>query len=159
MVQFISNAGFLPLEAPTLEIYGNVGLKDIKLALQWVKSNIHNFLGDPNNVTIFGESAGSAAVQYLVLSPATKGLFHKAIMQSGSAINAWARGYKNNEQLSQTLDLKTSNETEILEALQQLSVDKLHAIQDKLVKVFYQTLKFLVYNKKCKLFNFSENSS
>lgn len=124
------------MDAHTLQIYGNVGLKDIKLALQWVQSNIHNFLGDPNNVTIFGESAGSAAVQYLILSPSTKDLFHKAIMQSGSALNAWARGYKNNEQLSQALGLKTSNETEILKALQQLSVDELHAIQDKLVKVF-----------------------
>lgn len=55
---------------------GNQGLKDQVMALQWVKKNIENFGGDPNNVTLFGESAGAAAVHYLVLSPMTKGEIH-----------------------------------------------------------------------------------
>ncbi|KAJ6635104.1 Bile salt-activated lipase [Pseudolycoriella hygida] len=69
---------------------GNYGMKDIILSLKWVKANIARFGGDPDNVTIFGESAGGAAVHYLVLSPLAKGLFQKAISQSGSALNPWA---------------------------------------------------------------------
>ena len=62
-----------------------MGLKDQTLALQWIKDNIHNFGGDKTRVTITGESAGAAAVQYHMLSPKSKGLFHRAISQSGSA--------------------------------------------------------------------------
>lgn len=100
-----------------------------------MQSNIQHFSGDPKNVTIFGESAGSAAVHYLLLSPVAKGLFHKAIMQSGSAFNHWARGYYNSELFSQVLDLKTTNENEILNVLQELPIDKLYGIQEKLNKV------------------------
>lgn len=55
-----------------------------------LQENIARFGGDPDNVTIFGESAGGAAVHYLILSPQAEGLFHKAISQSGSSINPWA---------------------------------------------------------------------
>lgn len=119
---------------------GNAGLKDIILALQWVKSNIQSFLGDPNNITIFGESAGSAAVQYILLSPLSKGLFNKAIMQSGSLFNPWARGYHGVELYSQFFDLKTPDEKEVLRKLQQLSVEELYDLQEKLndVSVYKQ---------------------
>lgn len=63
---------------------GNLGLYDQILALQWVQENIRNFGGDPNQVTLFGESAGAMAVGGLVLSPLAKGLFHRVIMQSGA---------------------------------------------------------------------------
>ncbi|XP_046601546.1 juvenile hormone esterase isoform X1 [Neodiprion lecontei] len=80
--------GFLQLEDE--EAAGNMGLKDQAAALKWVKENIAQFGGDPNNVTIFGESAGGASVHYHLLSPFSKGLFHKAIVQSGVAINPWS---------------------------------------------------------------------
>ncbi|XP_046988442.1 juvenile hormone esterase-like [Schistocerca americana] len=66
-------------------IPGNAGLKDQVMALKWVKSNIANFGGDPQNVTIFGESAGGMCCHLLQISPAAKGLFHKVICQSGVA--------------------------------------------------------------------------
>ena len=64
---------------------GNYGTLDIIAALSWVKDNISNFGGDPGNVTVFGESAGAVDTLTLMLSPNAKGLFHKAISQSGMA--------------------------------------------------------------------------
>lgn len=52
---------------------GNAGLKDMVMALEWTRRNIAFFGGDPNRITIFGESAGAAAVQYLMLSPLARG--------------------------------------------------------------------------------------
>lgn len=62
----------------------NYGLMDMIAALEWVKANISAFGGDPSNVTIFGESAGGMAVHRLMVSPKARGLFHKAVSQSGA---------------------------------------------------------------------------
>ena len=67
----------------TLSASGNYGTLDIIQSLKWVKENIAGFGGDVNNVTLFGESAGGFDVYSLMLSPEAKGLFHKAISQSG----------------------------------------------------------------------------
>ncbi|XP_069953421.1 juvenile hormone esterase [Cherax quadricarinatus] len=80
--------GFLSTEDDTIP--GNFGLLDQVLALQWVQRNIHHFGGDPQKVTIFGESAGAASVSYHLLSSKSRGLYSRAIMQSGSALNPWA---------------------------------------------------------------------
>lgn len=65
--------GFLSLEDPKLGVPGNAGLKDVVFALKWVQQNIENFSGDPNNVTMFGGSAGAVAAHLLMLSPLAKG--------------------------------------------------------------------------------------
>nr|XP_053646150.1 uncharacterized protein LOC128698080 isoform X2 [Cherax quadricarinatus] len=76
--------GFLSTEDEVMP--GNQGLKDQALALRWVKTNVRQFGGDPEKITIFGESAGGGCVHFQILSPKTDGLFARAILQSGSAI-------------------------------------------------------------------------
>lgn len=65
---------------------GNVGQLDLIAALEWVRDNIAAFGGDPHNVTIFGESGGAAKISTLTAMPAAKGLYHKAILESGSTL-------------------------------------------------------------------------
>lgn len=65
-------------------------MKDQVEALRWVKENIIYFNGDPNQVTIFGGSSGAACSGFHMLSPMSKGLFHKVILQSGSPICTWS---------------------------------------------------------------------
>ena len=64
--------GFLSLENDVIS--GNFGLKDQIKALEWVQKNIKNFGGNPDSVTIFGESAGGASVDYMTLTPKSKGI-------------------------------------------------------------------------------------
>jgi len=78
--------GFLAhpaLSAEQAGVSGNYGLMDQRMALEWVRDNISSFGGDPNAVTIFGESAGGFSVCAHLLSPQSRGLFHRAISQSG----------------------------------------------------------------------------
>ena len=66
---------------------GNYGLYDQLTAIKWVKHNIEAFGGDPDNITIMGQSAGAMSVQQHCLSPLSQGLFHKAVMSSGGGVN------------------------------------------------------------------------
>ncbi len=70
---------------------GNAGIRDQIAALAWVHENIAAFGGDPDNVTIFGESAGGMSVGTLLAAPAARGLFRRAIPQSGAAHNVHTR--------------------------------------------------------------------
>lgn len=112
--------GFLSLDHK--EAPGNMGLRDQVMALKWVQKNIINFGGDPNNVTIFGISAGGASVEYLLLSPLPEGLFHKAIAQSGSSLIKWAQNSSTNvRELALRIPvLKGKNITENSDLLQYL---------------------------------------
>jgi para-nitrobenzyl esterase len=89
--------GFLVTEELAREANGtsgNYGLLDMVAALQWVKANIKEFGGNPDNVTIFGESAGSAAVSTLMAAPMAKGLFHRVIGESGAPFGEGVLGYQ-----------------------------------------------------------------
>ncbi|XP_046808979.1 esterase B1-like [Lucilia cuprina] len=123
--------GFLSLEDPVLHTPGNAGLKDIILALNWVKKNAASFGGNPECVTLFGESAGGAAIQFLMLSEHARGLFQRAILQSGVATADWATtectkraydlavaaGYQGKQKEKHILKyLRSLTATEILEA-------------------------------------------
>lgn len=113
--------GFLNLSAygDKYKSSANAGMMDIVAALQWVKQNIASFGGDPDNVTIFGQSGGGAKVSTLMNAPSAKGLFQKAIVQSGS--------YRSD---FMTADLSKRIGAAVLEALslQPAQVDSLQAM-------------------------------
>jgi para-nitrobenzyl esterase len=86
--------GFLHLgdiAGPAWAHSGNAGALDLIAALRWVRENIDRFGGNPGNVTIFGESGGGGKVSVLLAMPAARGLFHRAIIQSGAAIRVSTR--------------------------------------------------------------------
>jgi para-nitrobenzyl esterase len=79
---------------------GNYGTLDLIKALEWVRDNVEAFGGDPNNVTIAGESGGAFNVLSLLISPSAKGLFHHAIAESGLSLI-----FNNNTAEAQSIDL------------------------------------------------------
>ncbi|XP_018025299.1 acetylcholinesterase [Hyalella azteca] len=83
----IASLGFLYMGTP--DVPGNTGLFDQLMALEWIKDNIEFFGGNPNNITLMGESAGATSISMLLLSPLSRNLFSQAIMQSGSATVPW----------------------------------------------------------------------
>ena len=88
--------GFLDLSqlgGAKYALSGNAGQLDLVTALEWVRDNIAAFGGDPGNVTIFGQSGGGAKVSTLMAMPSAKGLFHKAIVESGSLLNVGDTDY------------------------------------------------------------------
>ena len=93
--------GFLSLG--TEDVPGNAGLRDQTMALTWVKENIASFGGDNKRITIFGESAGGSSAALHLLSPLSKGLFQRAILQS-----PWAPGWYLLNNPSKVLDYSTA---------------------------------------------------
>ncbi|XP_049872479.1 juvenile hormone esterase-like [Pectinophora gossypiella] len=118
--------GFLKLDIR--EVPGNAGMKDQNAALKWVQKNIKQFGGDPNQVTIFGQSAGGASVGFHMLSPMSKGLFHRAISMSGCPLNDFPTAFEVKRKsfiLGKQLGCYTDNPHELLEFLQGVPVEKL----------------------------------
>ncbi|KAB0804411.1 hypothetical protein PPYR_01381 [Photinus pyralis] len=123
--------GFLNFDNPALDVPGNAGFKDQVMALRWIQENIRCFGGDPNNVTIFGNSSGGISVHLLVLSSLAKGLFHKAIMQSGTALGSWSDGKRSVEYLEIAFNIKASEET-FLKLLQKMPIEEIMELQSKI---------------------------
>ncbi|XP_067898282.1 cholinesterase-like [Heterodontus francisci] len=113
--------GFLALPG-NHEVPGNMGLFDQRLALKWVQDNIVAFGGNPRSVTLFGESAGAVSVHLHILSPKSRSLFTRAIMQSGSSNAPWAviqdaEAKRRATILARRLECPYSNDTELLSCL------------------------------------------
>ncbi|XP_073967345.1 LOW QUALITY PROTEIN: carboxylic ester hydrolase-like [Choristoneura fumiferana] len=109
--------GFMCLDTPAAP--GNQGLKDQQLALRWVRDNIEAFGGDADKITIFGESAGSASVDFHLYQE-QENLFQQAIMQSGTILNPWVVTNPGNEgplKLAEHLGVNTDDVSEALSFL------------------------------------------
>nr|AWW17119.1 carboxylesterase E4 [Subpsaltria yangi] len=118
------------LSTGTEDAQGNVGMKDQVLALKWVQKEIINFGGDPSQVTIFGESAGAGSVVLHMVSPMSKGLFHRAIAQSGTALPEWAAidasvAVDRATRIAKSLYCNTENATTIVNCLSRMSTSAL----------------------------------
>ncbi|XP_055381572.1 juvenile hormone esterase-like [Condylostylus longicornis] len=106
------------LSTKTKDATGNYGLKDQVLALKWIRDNIKEFGGDPNSVTIFGQSAGGWSVSAHLVSPLSKGLFHKAIAFSGSTTSAYhIDNLKWTTILAKKVNCSNDNPTEMVKCL------------------------------------------
>ena len=122
----LNSFGFLYLADIGGAKYGhasNVGMLDVVAALEWVRDNIANFGGDPKNVTIFGQSGGAGKVSTLLAMPPAKGLFHRAIVQSGANVKGVSAddATKTAHMLMDKLGVKTADE------LQQVPMDQVIA--------------------------------
>ena len=119
--------GFLDLSAisPRYKYSGNVGMLDAVQALEWVRDNIANFGGDPTNVTIFGESGGGGKVGTLLCMPTAKGLFHKAIIMSGTILNVNTKAMTEElgEAVLKELGIKKKN----IDKIKEISYKELYA--------------------------------
>lgn len=135
--------GFLDLSAygEKYKHSANNSMRDIVEALKWVQLNIENFGGDPNNVTIFGQSGGGAKVNTLMAMPSAEGLFHKAVNQSG----AFRSGFQTKEvtqsiakETLKILKIKSRNIDRIQEipfsVLSQASQQALQIVAERLAK-------------------------
>ncbi|GFY61682.1 neuroligin-2 [Trichonephila inaurata madagascariensis] len=121
--------GFLPAVEGSSR--GNYGIMDQVAALHWIQENIAEFGGDPKNVTIFGHGHGAACVNLLMLTPLTRGLFQRAIMQSGSALSPWAIARNSlvyTRQIAKSLKCPTEDSAVLVECLRQRPVQDILAV-------------------------------
>ena len=122
----LNGFGFLylaELGGKKFEDSGNAGMLDLVLALRWVKENISEFGGDPDNVTIFGESGGGAKCATLMAMPAAKGLFHKVITESGQQLTGRTKPHASE---TAQIILKTLNITQDrIEEIKNIPMEKL----------------------------------
>ena len=128
--------GFLDLSAygEKYKHSANTSILDIKAALEWVKANISNFGGDANNVTIFGQSGGGAKVNTLMVMPSAKGLFSKAINQSGSFRTTMMDKITTQSIAAEVLKILNIAPSQI-DSLQKLSVAQLNDAGKKALKI------------------------
>ncbi|XP_063224802.1 neuroligin-2-like [Bacillus rossius redtenbacheri] len=123
----------------------NYGLMDQMAALHWVQDNIAQFGGDPDNVTLMGHGAGAACVHFLISSPAvTPGLFHRAVLLSGSAFSSWALVHNPSEH---AVSLARQLNCSVPEDLERDHEDIVDCIRDvpleKLLQVDVETAMFV----------------
>lgn len=119
--------GFLNLAkfGSRYEDSANAGMLDIVAALEWVRDNIAGLGGDPNLVTIFGQSGGGGKVTALLAMPSAKGLFHRAIVESGSLLTG--QTVENSEKLADMLLARVGLDASSVDKLQSVPVDQLEA--------------------------------
>ncbi|MEI7585078.1 carboxylesterase family protein [Runella sp.] len=118
----------------------NLSVLDMKAALEWVKTNIENFGGDPNNVTIFGQSGGGAKVNTLMAMPSAKGLFHKAVNESGSFRTAMLEKTETQRIAAEVLNALNLQSNQI-DSLQKVPFEKLSAAGKKALKIVADKMK------------------
>ncbi|XP_041985046.1 uncharacterized protein LOC121737433 [Aricia agestis] len=122
----LGSLGFLSFEDDILP--GNNGIKDVILALNWIKTNIRSFGGDPSKVTLMGNQGGGALVDILVQSKKAKGLFSGAILQSGTSFNPMYFGKSPRSKaikLSEVLEERARTSQSLLERFSGVSVQKI----------------------------------
>jgi len=127
--------GYLNLEALGGDDFAssaNIGMLDLVAVLEWVRTHIASFGGDANNVTIFGQSGGGGKVAALMAMPSAKGLFHRAIIQSGPFIRALSPDYS--QQVAEALLAELGLQKSQVRELQKISVDRLSGAASEAIR-------------------------
>ncbi|XP_059161847.1 acetylcholinesterase-like [Physella acuta] len=130
--------GYFVLGSP--ESPGNAGMMDLRMALEWVSTNIHHFGGDVHSVTLAGESSGAVSIGLMMLSSLARGYFHRAILQSGSPQAPWgtftrAEGRRRSLLLAERMGCDPkAKDAEILDCLRQLPAKAFPENETEIVK-------------------------